>query len=280
MRIATVDITHPEKIMYPKLKVTKQDVAEYYAFIAKLMVPLIKNRPLSLKQYPDNIAHEGYFHKHVAAYYPEYIQRLDFPSNHHGTVVMVGITNAKGLVYLAGQNTIEFHMALATVKKINCPDQIILDLDPSDNDFAKVRKVALITRDILDAQGFQSFVKTSGSRGLHIHIPIQVKADYAQVKASVKQLAEYIQTQCPDLTTTEFRKNKRGNKIFLDYLRNDHSATAIAPYSLRANEWAGIATPISWDEVQNNKKLTPYIYNINNIRERIAATPNPWQAWQ
>jgi bifunctional non-homologous end joining protein LigD len=276
MEISGVDITHPEKILYPKLEITKEDVAQYYNFIADYMIPYIKNRPLSLLQFPHGISKEGFFHKHAAKHYPSYIKRFDVPTSHHGIIEMIGITDAKGLVYMSTQNTIEIHTGLATIKKIKYPDQIILDLDPSDNDFEKVREVALMTKQIIDSYNFPSYVKTTGSRGLHIHIPLKPQRDFATIKPITKQLAQLIHDALPDLTTIEMRKIKRGNKVFIDYLRNDFSATAIAPYSLRANEWAGIATPITWEEVAKDKKLVAYKYNINNIRERVTKTLNPW----
>jgi len=276
MEINKVTITHPDKILYPNLKITKEDVAQYYNFIADYMLPYIKNRPLSLLQFPAGISEEGFFHKHAAKYYPSYIKRLNIPTSHHGIIEMIGISNAKGLVYMAGQNTIELHVALATAKKIMFPDQIILDLDPSDEDFEKVRQVALITKQILDKNSFPSYVKTSGSRGLHIHVPLKIKHDFNTVKPITKQLAQLIHEAIPELATIEMRKNKRGNKVFIDYLRNDFSATAVAPYSLRANKWAGIATPITWGEVAKDTKLVAYKYNINNIRERVTKTANPW----
>lgn len=277
MEIAKVNITHPEKILYPKLGVNKAEVANYYNFVAPYMLPLIKNRPLSLKHYPEGIDHPGFFHKHASKFYPDYIKRFPFPTSHHGVIEMVGITDAAGLVYLAGQNTIELHTALAKMNNIRKPDQLILDLDPSDDDFEKVRSVALIAKDILDQHDMQCYVKTTGSRGLHLHIPLKPKEEFDVIKKMSLQLAEHIQEQCPDLATVQFRKNKRGNLVFVDYLRNDYSATAIAPYSLRANEHAGIATPISWDEVRNNNKLKAYTYNIKNIQQRLTTIEDPWK---
>lgn len=270
-------ISHPEKILFPKAKVTKGEVVAYYTFIADRMLPYLKDRPLSLKQYPHGITQEGFFHKHAANFYPSYIQRLMFPSAHQGDIEMIGVKSAEGLAYLAGQNTIEIHTGLATVKNFNKPDQIILDFDPSDNDFEKVRTVTLIAKDILDQNDLTTFVKTTGSRGLHVHIPLKPKQDFHAIKALAKQLSEHIASKCPDLATTEFRKNKRSNKVFIDWLRNDHTATAISVYSLRANEYAGIATPVTWDEVQHDKKLLPYSFTIKNIQQRLNNVADPWQ---
>lgn len=275
MEIVGVTITHPDKIMYPEAGITKGEVAEYYHYIAKHMLPLIKNRPLSLKHFPSGVAQDGFFHKHASQHYPKYIQRFAIPTAHHGVIDMIGVTSAAGLVYIAGQNTIEIHMSLARINNLRNPDQIIIDFDPSDDDFEKVRTLVLATKEILDAHGLDSFVKTTGSRGLHVHIPLKPKNDFATIKDTAKQLAAHIVSEYPKLATIEHRKNKRGKKVFIDYLRNDYSATAIAPYSLRANKWAGIATPISWAEVED-KSLQPYTYNLQNIRQRLESTDDPW----
>lgn len=275
MKINNIEITHPEKILYPKAKIDKGAVVEYYGLIAEYMLPYIKNRPLSLKQYPAGINNVGFFHKHAAEFYPKYIQRLPVQTRHHGNIEMVGVSTASGLVYLAGQNTIEYHMGMAKFKSLEKPDQMIIDFDPSDGMFEKVRFLALKTKEILDSQGLESFVKTTGSRGLHVHIPLNAKKDYTVIKPIAKQLAEHLQDLYPDVATVEHRINKRGNKVFIDYLRNDYSSTAIAPFSLRANEWAGIATTLDWDEL-NDTKLCSYTYNIKNIRKRIESVGDPW----
>lgn len=261
MKIAGVEIPHPDKILYPEAKITKLEIATYYNLIAKLMLPHIKERPLTLKQYPHGINQVGFFHKHAPEYFVNEVPIYTIPMHSEGgtKIDMVGVESAHDLVYLAGQNTIEFHMGLSRIGSIEKPDQIILDFDPSDEDFEKVRKVALITKDILDAQKLKSFVKTTGSRGVHIHIPFKPQQKYPEVKKIAKQLAEYINVQCPDLSTVEHRKNKRGNKVFIDYLRNDYAMTAVAPYSLRPNKNAGIATPISWEEL-HKKSLQPHYY--------------------
>lgn len=277
MKINGIIISHPEKIMYPEAGITKARVAEYYNYIASYLLPYIKNRPLSLLQYPAGITKVGFFHKHAAKHYPSFIQRFDIPTAHHGNIEMIGLSSTQGLIYIAGQNTIELHMALACVNKIKTPDQIIIDLDPSDNDFEKIRQVALITKDVINKHNFACFVKTTGSRGLHIHIPLQPTHEFSVVKPIAKQLAQEIQELCPHLATLEMRKNKRDNRVFIDYLRNDFSATAVAPYSLRANKWAGVATPLHWDEVKNDKGLNAYKYNINNIAKRLESITNPWQ---
>lgn len=279
INIEGVTISHPDKVLYPQANINKAAMAAYYAMIAPYMLPQIKNRPLSLKQYPEGISKPGFFHKHAAEFFPDYIPIFDLPMHKtHGKISMVGAATARDLVYLAGQNAIEFHIPTSQVKTIEKPDQIILDFDPSDDDFEKVRALALLAHKILTDRNMPSFVKTTGSRGVHVHIPFKAKLTFDEVKPIAKELAAYIQIQCPDIATIELRKNKRGNKVFIDYLRNDYAMTSIAPYSLRANKEAGIATPISWKELQA-KSLNGKSFTIHNIQKRLQNFKDPWKGF-
>lgn len=277
MEIKGVNITHPDKILFPEKHITKGTMVAYYDLIAPWMLPYIKDRPLSLKQFPAGITGTGFYHKHAAGFFPNYIPIYKLPLHqNHGKIDMIGAATARDLVYMAGQNAIEFHMPLSKAKTIDKPDQIILDFDPSDNDFENVRKLALLAKDILTERKIDCFVKTTGSRGLHIHIPFKARLSYDEVKPIAKELAEYIQMQRPDIATTQIRKNKRDNKVFIDYLRNDYAATAIAPYSLRANQDAGIAMPIAWEELKI-KNLNAQSFTINNVQKRLKNFEDPWQ---
>lgn len=277
MEINGVPISHPDKILFPQINVNKAAMAAYYAMIAPYMLPHLKNRPLSLKQYPEGITKIGFFHKHAPGFFPDYIPIFSLPMHKtHGKINMVGAATARDLVYMAGQNAIEFHISLSQIKTIDKPDQIILDFDPSDDNFEKVRTLALLTYDILTDRKMKCFVKTTGSRGVHVHIPFKAKLGYEEVKPIAKELATFIQTQSPELATVELRKNKRGNRVFIDYLRNDYGMTAIAAYSLRANAVAGIATPIHWDELRK-KSLHPQSFTIQNISKRMQNFIDPWR---
>lgn len=277
MDIDGVTISHPDKILFPHENINKAAMCAYYSMIAPYMLPHIKNRPLSLKQYPEGISKPGFFHKHAPGFFPNYMPIFNLPMHKsHGEIAMVGAATARDLVYLAGQNAIEFHIPTSQVKTIDKPDQIILDFDPSDDDFEKVRALALLTHKILNDRKMQSFVKTTGSRGVHVHIPFKPKLTFEEVKPIAKELAMYIQMQCPEIATIELRKNKRGNKVFIDYLRNDYAMTSVAPYSLRANQAAGIATPISWEELKN-KALNGQSFTIHNIQKRMQNFKDPWQ---
>jgi bifunctional non-homologous end joining protein LigD len=167
-------------------------------------------------------------------------------------------------------------MGLSRSEALEKPDQIIFDLDPSDDDFEKIRTTAFALKTLLDEQDIPSFVKTTGSRGLHIHIPLQVEKAFKEVKAIAEQIARELQKQNPELTTLEHRKDKRGNKVFIDYLRNEYGMTAIAPYSLRALKGAPVATPIDWDELKI-PSLGPQTYTLSNIFRRLGQKTDPWK---
>ena len=278
MKTEKIEISHPDKILFPQAELTKADIASYYKRIADYMLPHIKDRPLTLRHYPHGIDESGFFHKHAPDHFPEFVERLDVSMKSKGgeNMKMASADEAADLVYFAGQNVIELHMGLARKYDLEIPDQIIFDLDPSDNDFEKVRKTAFALKDILDERDLPSFLKTTGSRGVHIHIPIKPEKKFDEVKKAVRKLAETLHDTCPDLTTLESRKKKRGDKVFIDYLRNDYGMTAIAPYSLRALKGAPIATPIDWEELKD-RELGPQSYTLENIFRRLPQKADPWK---
>lgn len=280
MKAKKVEISHPDKILFPDAGISKDDLAEYYKRIADTTLPHIKDRPLTLKRYPERIDKGGFFNKHIPDHFPDFVERLDVPMRSKGgkNMKMASADEAADLVYFAGQDVIELHMGLSQKDSLEKPDQIIFDLDPSDNDFEKVRKTAFALKNILDDMDLPSFVKTTGSRGVHIHIPIQPEKKFEEVKDAARKLAEKLHGNCPDLTTLENRKNKRGDKVFLDYLRNDYGMTAIAPYSLRALKGAPVATPIDWEELKDSK-LGPQSYTLQNIFRRLPQKYDPWEVF-
>ncbi len=270
--------SHPEKILFLKDGISKVDIATYYEHIAPFMLPHINDRPLTLRRYPEGIEKEGFYNKHAPDHFPHFIKRIKVPMHSKkGKIAdMVSADEASDLVYFSSQNVVEIHMALSTARTLEKPDQIIFDFDPSDNDFEKVRTVALELEDMLDELGLPSFVKTTGSRGVHVHIPIKPEKKFADVKDYTRNLAQHLNVMLPDITTLEHRKEKRGDKVFIDYLRNDYAMTAIAPYSLRAKKGAPIATPIAWKEL-GDKSLKSGSFTMKNIFRRLDNSPDPWK---
>lgn len=277
MNIAGIDLTHADKLLYPEDKISKKDVAEYFYKISEYLLPFVQKRPITLKRYPQGINHEGFYNKHRPDYFPDFIEEFTVPTvQNHSEMKMVGIHSKKALVYLAEQDVLELHVSLSTMSSIEKPDQIIFDFDPQDNDFEKVREAAFVLKKLLNEYDLTSFVKTSGSRGLHVHLPFKAYYKFETVKEISRKIAEKLNRKCPKITTLEQRKAKREDKVFIDFLRNNYAMTAIAPYSLRAQKGAPIATPLAWVEL-NDTALNPQSYHLKNIFQRLEKRENPWE---
>lgn len=271
----TVNITHPDKIIATHPTILKQELIDYYNKIAPIMLPYVKDRPLTMHRFVDGFDKEGFYQKEAAAYFPDYIKRITVKKE-GGVVHHAVVNNAASLVYLANQLVVAFHVWLSKTNNLNNPDRIIFDLDPSTKDFSQVRKVALQLKKILEFLGLVPFVMTTGSRGLHVVVPLKPQEDFDVVREFARTLAQLMVDKNPETLTLEMRKEKRGTKIFVDYLRNGFGATGIAPYSVRARPGAPVATPIKWSEV-SRKTLKPDQWNIKNIFKRLAAHGDPWK---
>lgn len=270
-----VNITHPDKPVSHKPPLIKQDLIDYYRAIAPTMLGYLKDRPIVMQRFVDGIDQEGFYQKEAADYFPAYIKRARLKKE-DGTVNYVLINNPETLVYLANQGVFVFHAWLSTAKKSKNPDRIIFDLDPSDNDFSKVRFAALTLKKLLEALGLKSYVMTTGSRGLHVLIPIKPRYTFTTTRTFAHTVAQALVDAYPELFTLEVRKEKRGKKLFIDYLRNSYGATGVAPYSVRARPGAPVATPLDWKEVAS-KRLKPDQWNIKTIFKRLAQKKDPWR---
>lgn len=247
--IEGIKITHADKIMFPKKGYTKLDVINYYNRIADRMLPFLRNRPLTLQRFPNGIDQEGFYQKNANDYFPPFVKTEEIETE-EGTIKQVVCNTKKTLIYLANQGTISFHIWASRIEMIQKPDRVILDLDPATDDFEKVKEAAVLVKNYLKGKGIQPELMTTGQSGLHVWYKIRRMYSFDEVREEVKLFARRLEEHYPDLLTTAVRKNKRKGKIFIDYLRNAYGQTAICPYSLRANEEAGIATPISWSELK------------------------------
>lgn len=272
----TISLSSQDEIIFPKIKITKGDLIEYYRQIASYMIPYIQNRPLTLVRYPEGIKKEGFFQKEAGSYFPSWIKRVAI-KNSDGSITRYAICNdAATLVYLTNQRTITYHIWLSTVSKKNYPDRMIFDLDPSPGVlFTTVRWLAKKIKELLESLGLVAYALVTGSKGVHIVVPLKQIHTFSRVHAFAHDVAQLLSSYYPDKATIEVRKNKRGKRIFVDYLRNSLTATAVAPYSVRANEKAGIATPVTWDELLK-KGIGPQQYTIKNILKRVTRIKNPW----
>lgn len=268
-----VGLSNLSKVLFP-CGLTKGNIIDYYRRIAPYLLPHCRNRALTMERYPDGIESGGFFQKHVSAYFPDWIDRVEL-AKEGGTVTHAVANSAAALVYLANQACITPHLALAQVDRPNFPDRLVIDLDPSDNDFSKVQETAVHIKRALDEREIRSFVQTTGSRGLHILVPLDRTADFDVVRRWVRTFAEEIVARDEGLMTLAVRKPDRKNRVFLDIMRNAYGQTSVAPYALRARDNAPVATPLRWDEAVE-PDMEPRKYTVRNIFRRLAQIDDPW----
>src|SRR5690554_4900587 len=257
MEIARVEISNPDKILFPKEGITKLQMVQYYEKVAEKMLPYLKDRPLTLHRFPSGIKDDGFYQKNAGDHFPTFIKRIQIKTE-DGSNTQVLCNDKKSLIYLANQGTLSFHIWLAKKDKLNKPDKIVLDLDPSENNFDKVKEAATIVGDFLRKHNRNPKLMTTGQNGLHVWYKIRRTKDFDTVREEIKSMAANLAEKHPDLLTTAVRKDQRNKKIFVDYLRNSYGQTSICPYSLRSNEKAGIATPISWNELESLKSSSQF----------------------
>jgi bifunctional non-homologous end joining protein LigD len=269
-----IEISNPNKILFPKSKITKQEFVEYYHDIGPIMVEYLKGRALTVQRYPDGINGSFFFQKTAPEYYPKYIDRVRVKEDEDYKKYAI-INNVSSLVYIAGQAAIPMHVSSGRKGSLQKPDHVIWDLDPSDDDFEKVRKGAFLIKEFLEMINLQPSLKTTGSKGIHLVVPLIPKRTYTTEKAFSKEVAEIMVKAYPQLFTLEMLKKKRQGRIFLDYLRNQFGHTAVAAYSVRPIEGAPVGCPITWDELKD-KSIAPQTFNIRNMRERIEKVGDLW----
>lgn len=268
MKISGIEISHPDKILFPEGKITKSDVARYYDKMAGHILPVLRNRPLTLERFPEGVQRQGFFQKHAQDYFPDFVERVTVKTK-EGTVEEVMVNNRESLLYLVNQSAVTFHIWLSSKDHLEKPDKVIFDLDPSEEDFGKLKRGARLLKDALEKKEIQPQLMTSGKRGLHVFYPIIPDKGFDEVRREAKGLAEKLVEAHPNLFTLEVRKNKRGDKIFLDTLRNAYGQTGVCPYSLRPNASAGVATPLEWSEL--SRVSSGHQYSYKNIFRRLAA---------
>ena len=254
-----IEITNPNKVIYGKDNVTKQEVVNYYNEIYKMMIPHIKARPLSVIRCHNSIENEVFFKKHPTTE-REYVEVFK-----EGEQEFFYINNKKQLISQAQFGTIEFHVWGSCVKKINSPNLMIFDLDPADDlPLSKLREGVYNLKSTLDDLRLTSFLKTSGGKGYHILVPFSSAKNWEDFGQFAKRVALLMECKWPKLYTSNIRKNKREGKIFVDWLRNSKGATCVAPYSLRARQGAPISWPILWKQLD---KVKPNEVTIKNYNE-------------
>ena len=271
----TVETSNEEKLFFPDEEISKGDLIDYYQKIAEKLVPCVKERPLVMKRYPDGIKGESFFQKEIGDYFPDWIERVKVKKK-GGTVTHVQCDNAATLVYLANQACIELHPWLSRSDKLHYPDQLIIDLDPSGDDFSQAVFGARVLKELFDELDLKAFLKTTGSRGLHVLVPLNRRANFDKVREFAQDAAKLLAQRHSDKLTIEARKAKRRGRLLIDTARNAYAQTAVAPYAVRAKPGAPVATPLDWDEI-GNKKLNSQSYNVRNIFRRLGRKTDPWK---
>lgn len=274
----TIELSNEDKVLFPANNITKEQLIGYYQFIAPYLIPLIKDHPIAMHRFPNGIDSEGFYQKDAGDYFPSWIKQAPIARLTKDKITHYVLCNdAATLIYLANQATITIHTWLSSAQKKNYPDRMIFDLDPPDEQhWALVKQTARALKKVLESYGLIPFVMTSGSKGLHVVVPLEKTATFAHVYQFARFIAQQVVNKNSDTITLQTRKDQRTNKLLIDILRNRWAQLSVAPYSVRAKNHAPIATPLHWYELANNK-LHPQYYTINNLRQRLARINDPWR---
>ena len=262
-------LTNLNKLYWKKEKFSKGDMINYYLRVAPYMLPYMLDRPQSLNRHPNGIDGPNFFQKDQRGKLPGWMQtHEDFSESTNETIEYLVCSNEATLIYMANLGCIEMHPWHSSSQSWQNPDWCLIDLDPDKpNTFDQVMEVAKVVKQVLDSIGADAMVKTSGSSGIHIYIPLGARYDYDQSKQLAELVVTLVNHELPDLTSVERSPSKRKGKIYLDFLQNRQTQTAAAPYSLRPKPGVPVSTPLDWSELK--KGLTPTTYNARNIFDRL-----------
>jgi bifunctional non-homologous end joining protein LigD len=274
--VAGVRITHPDRVLFADLGLTKLALARYYESVSQWLLPELRERPLSLVRCPQGPGEGCFYQKNIDEHFPAEIERV--PVALGGGGVYAAASSIGAVVSLVQMGVIEFHTWGSTTRDLARPDRMVFDLDPDAAvTWRETMAAAILTRDTLAALGLESFVKTTGGKGLHVVVPLSRRHDWGEVKDFSHAVAESIAAHDPRLFVTRMAKKERTRRIFIDYLRNTEGATAIAAYSVRARQGAPVATPLHWDELGGRMK--PQNFHAGNVARRMSGPRNdPWKS--
>ncbi|MEK6288013.1 MAG: non-homologous end-joining DNA ligase [Acidobacteriota bacterium] len=267
-------ITHPEKVLFPDDGITKGELASYYEAIAPVMLPHIRSRPVTMERYPAGIGEKGFMQKDVSRGFPEWLKRVEVPKK-GGTVHHPVVRDTRSLLWLANQNSITPHVWTSRAPNLYQPDICVFDLDPSVDEPDVLRAAALGLRDLLDELGLPTWVKTSGSKGFHIVVPLDGKAGFGEVGRFAHTVASILIKRDPRNLTLEFSKADRGRRILIDTGRNGYSATFAATYAVRAKAGAPVSAPCMWEELERGE-VGPRTFTLRTMASRIAEVGDLW----
>ncbi|MFD3505082.1 non-homologous end-joining DNA ligase [Streptomyces sp. NPDC058676] len=284
----TVEVHRPDKVLFPgdggAKEYTKSDLVDYYRSVAPFMLPHLRGRPLMLERHPDGIDGPRFMQKNTPENYPEWITRAEL-AKEGGTVCHTVCDDTATLLYLADQAALTVHRWLSRVGRVDRPDRMVFDLDPygdaedsgdagnAGGPFAAVREAAVLLGELLDELKLPSVLMTTGSRGLHVIVPVDGQHDFDEVRAFARDVADTLVAGHPDRLTTAARKKDRGERLYLDVQRNAYAQTAVAPYTVRAKPGAPVATPLAWSQL-DDPGLDARRWTIGDAVDQ--ARTNPW----
>jgi bifunctional non-homologous end joining protein LigD len=271
-------ITHPEKVLFPDSAITKGELCAYYEAVAPLMIPHVRGRPITMERFPAGIEKKGFIQKDVSKGFPSWLERVEVEKRSDeagGSVHYPLAGDARSLVWLANQNSITPHVWISRVPRLQQPDLCVFDLDPSAEDPRSLRTAALAVRDLLDELGLPSYVKTSGSKGFHILVPLDAGSDAESVRRFAQGAGAVLVKRQPHILTQEFIKADRGDRIFVDTGRNLPGATFAAVYAVRARPGAPISAPCTWAEVEGGA-VGPRTFTLRTMAARLGEVGELW----
>jgi bifunctional non-homologous end joining protein LigD len=268
-----VEVTNRGKVMFPRDGITKGDMVDHYSKIARFMLPHVRGRPVSMLRYPDGIDGESFYQKQVPERFPKWFPTVTVRKK-GGQVVHAVCEKEADLAYLANLACVTPHVWLSQVGSLDHPDRMVLDMDPSGDDFDMVKDAARSARKELMAVGLAPFLMTTGSRGLHVTAPLDRKAPFDEVLSLAKLVAERM-TEADERFTTERLKSERDGRLMIDVFRNAYAQTAVPPYAVRARDGAPVATPLEWEEL-DDPGLSSRKYGLRTICQRLEVRGDPW----
>ena len=267
-------ITHPEKVLFPEDDISKGELAAYYDAIAPLMLPHLQGRPLTMERFPAGITRKGFIQKDVSKGFPEWLQRVEVPKK-GGSLWAPIVDDARALQWISNQNSITAHVWSSRVPSLLNPDLCIFDLDPAHDEPEVLRAAALEVRDLLAELGLRSWLKTSGSKGFHIAVPLDGVAEFDVVSHFAHGVGAVLVKRNPERLTQEFLKVDRAGRILVDTGRNRYGSTFAAAYTVRAKPGAPVSAPCSWEELERNR-VAPQTFTLRNMGARSREIGDPW----
>ena len=277
--VAGIEVTHPERVLFDELGLTKEALAKYYESIAEHLLPDLKNRPLSLVRCPQGPGEGCFYQKHIDKTWSGEIERVKIPES-DGEGIYAVANSAAAVVGLVQKGVIELHVWGSTTHELGKPDRMVFDLDPDlAVPWREVMAATRLTHAKLEDLGLEAFLKTSGGKGLHVVVPLAPRHDWDEVKEFSRAVAESLAGEHPRLFTSKAAKKERTRRIFIDYLRNGSGATTVAAYSVRARKGAPVSTPLHWDELGGRMK--PSSFHVGNVVRRLQGIhSDPWKAFR